>query len=61
MDADKTGPVSSLMMCMQMLVSTEGKERSAQEYSELLEKHGFENIQVKRTGVNRDVIFGRRY
>ena len=45
---DKTGPMRTLLQSLNMLVQAIGKERSAQEYKELLERHGFVDIQIKR-------------
>ena len=47
---DKTGPTRILLQSLNMLVTEMGKERSAEEYKELLEKHGFVDIQTKRLG-----------
>ena len=45
---DKTGPMRTLLQSLNMLVQEIGKECSAEEYKELLEKHGFVDIQTKR-------------
>jgi acetylserotonin O-methyltransferase len=42
---DKSGPTSAQMQNLNMLVCTEGKERTLEEYRRLLEDAGFENIQ----------------
>ena len=47
---DKTGPTRILLQSLNMLVQEIGKERSAEEYKELLEKHGFVDIRTKRLG-----------
>jgi acetylserotonin N-methyltransferase len=48
---DKTGPISA-----QMLVCTEGKERSLEEYRQLLEPSGFRDVQGHVTGSPLDAI-----
>ncbi|KAL2310715.1 hypothetical protein Nmel_002382 [Mimus melanotis] len=50
LNEDKSGPVETQLYSMNMLVQTEGKERTAAEYSKLLEAAGFGVIQVTRTG-----------
>lgn len=54
---DKTGPVSSQLQSLNMLVCTEGKERSLSEYRVLLEEAGFRNAQGSVTGRPLDAIF----
>ena len=48
LDDDKTGPKACHLQNMNMLVQMMGKERSMPEYSQLLENHGFANLQAKR-------------
>lgn len=54
---DKTGPVSSQLQSLNMLVCTEGKERTLSEYRELLEEAGFRRAQGCVTGCPLDAIF----
>lgn len=56
LDEDGTGPVDSLMQSLNMLVCTEGKERSLPEYAALLRRAGFSEIQGRRTGAPLDAI-----
>ncbi|PKU46665.1 acetylserotonin o-methyltransferase [Limosa lapponica baueri] len=51
LNEDRSGPLETQLYSMNMLVQTEGKERTAAEYSKLLEAAGFGEIQVKRTGM----------
>ena len=44
---DKVGPTKATKLDMEMLVLAEGRERTLAEYTELLQKHGFSNIQAK--------------
>ena len=43
-----------------MLVLCEGKERSAKEYKQVLEKHGFVDIQVKLLHITMDAILCKK-
>lgn len=53
---DKTGPTAAHLQSLNMLVCTEGKERSLGEYTQLLEKAGFRQIAGVRTGVPVDAV-----
>lgn len=57
---DRSGPVETQLYSMNMLVQTEGKERTPAEYSKLLVAAGFREVQVKRTGKLYDAILGRK-
>lgn len=48
LNEDKTGPKDAFLMSLNMLVTTEGKERTVMEYKQLLEKHGFVDFQAKQ-------------
>jgi len=48
LNEDKTGPKNALLQSLNMLIQMDGKERTAAEYKQLLEKHGFTNIQAKQ-------------
>jgi len=48
LNENKTGPRGTLLQSLNMLVQTHGKERTATEYKELLEKQGFVDIQAKQ-------------
>jgi acetylserotonin N-methyltransferase len=54
LDDDRTGPVYAQMQSLNMLVCTEGRERSAREYRELLEGAGFTQVESRRTGAPLD-------
>lgn len=60
LDEDKCGPVHVQMQSLNMLVCTEGKERTLTEYRELLEASGFEDVRGVRTGKAVDAILARR-
>lgn len=55
---DKAGPTSAQLQSLNMLVCTEGKERSLGEYRRLLEDAGFVNVQGLMTGCPLDAILG---
>src|SRR5262249_27589478 len=57
---DRSGPISAQLQSLNMLVCTEGKERTLTEYRELLEKVGFRNAEGKFTGAPLDAIFAQK-
>ncbi|OXB80392.1 UNVERIFIED_CONTAM: hypothetical protein H355_003448 [Colinus virginianus] len=56
LDDDKKKRSTALLQSLNMLVQTEGKERSGSEYRGLLEQHGFSNVKIKLTGNLLDVV-----
>lgn len=56
LDDDRQGPSWALLQSLNMLVCTEGRERTAAEYRALLEAAGFAGIEVRRTGGLHDAI-----
>ena len=62
LDDDKAGPVGALLRSLFMRTITNGKLRSGKEFKELLEKHGFVDIEVKRLDpvASTDVILCRK-
>ncbi len=54
LDEQKTGPTSALLQSLNMLVCTEGRERTLSEYRELLEAAGFEKVEGRVTGAYLD-------
>jgi acetylserotonin N-methyltransferase len=56
LDDGKCGPVPALMQSLNMLVCTEGRERSLPEYRTLLESAGFSHVEARRTGAPLDAI-----
>ncbi len=52
----KTGPVPAHMQSLNMLVCTEGKERTAAEYAALLEGAGFSRVDSRVTGTTLDAV-----
>lgn len=57
---DKSGPVHGHMQSLNMLVCTEGKERSFPEYQALLSAAGFDQIEMQWTGEPVDAILARK-
>jgi acetylserotonin N-methyltransferase len=60
LDDDKTGPVPAQMQSLNMLICTEGKERSLEEYRALLTRAGFAAVEGKRTGKPVDAVLARK-
>ncbi|XP_078512183.1 acetylserotonin O-methyltransferase [Lissotriton helveticus] len=60
LNEDKSGPLTAQLYSLNMLVQTEGKERTALEYNELLAAAGFTDIEVRTTGKIYDAILGRK-
>lgn len=56
-DDDGCGPVYALMQDLNMLVCTDGRERTLAEYRELLERAGFSDVRGSRTGSLVDAVF----
>ncbi len=53
---DKSGPLKGQLQSLNMLVCTEGKERSAAEYRALLQEAGFAEVQARETGSVVDAV-----
>lgn len=53
---DRTGPRWALMQSLNMIVCTEGRERTLSEYASLLEHAGFSSVEGVRTSVPLDAI-----
>jgi acetylserotonin O-methyltransferase len=60
LDDGKTAPVHALMQSLNMLVCTEGRERSLPEYDALLREAGFSRVEGRRTGTPLDAVFAVR-
>lgn len=60
MDDDRSGPAQVMMQSLNMLVCTEGKERTCSEYRSLLDAAGFRSIQCRRTGTIVDAVLARK-
>ena len=53
---DKSGPISAQLQSLNMLMCTEGKERTLTEYRRLLEDAGFRKVQGRVTGSTLDAV-----
>ena len=60
LNEDGVGPVAANMQSLNMLIVTEGKERSLGEYTRLLRKAGFTQIEGVRTGAYLDAILAAK-
>jgi SAM-dependent methyltransferase len=60
LDDDKTGPLPALLQSLNMLVCTEGKERTLAEYEQLLREAGFDGIQGRKTDAPLDAILATK-
>jgi len=56
LDDDKSGPVNAHMQSLSMLICTEGKERTLEEYRALLQPAGFSGVAGQKTGRAVDAI-----
>ncbi|XP_047202222.1 acetylserotonin O-methyltransferase 2 isoform X2 [Girardinichthys multiradiatus] len=57
---NRRGPLMVQIFSLNMLVQAEGRERSPSEYTNMLNKSGFHNVQVCRTGKSYDAILAIR-
>jgi len=60
LNEDKSGPLSTLMQSLNMLVVTEGRERTVSEFTALLAEAGFPHVEAKRTGAPIDAILATK-
>jgi acetylserotonin N-methyltransferase len=56
LNEDGVGPLAANMQSLNMLVVTEGQERSLAHFTKLLHGAGFTHVEGKRTGVALDAI-----
>ncbi len=56
LDEDKAGTTPAQMQSLNMLVCTEGRERTLCEYAVLLREAGFASVEGRRTGVPLDAV-----
>jgi acetylserotonin N-methyltransferase len=60
LDDDRSGPAEAHMQSLNMLVCSDGEERTAGQYRHWLELTGFRDVTVHRTGTPLDCVFGIR-
>jgi acetylserotonin N-methyltransferase len=59
-DEDRRGPVGAHMQSLNMLVCTEGRERTLGEYTALLREAGFAAVRGRVTGAPLDAVLGEK-
>jgi len=59
-DEDRRGPVGAHMQSLNMLVCTEGRERSLSEYTSLLRDAGFATVRGSVTGAPLDAVLAEK-
>jgi acetylserotonin N-methyltransferase len=60
LEEDGVGPLAASMQSLNMLIVTEGRERSLSEYAALLRRVGFGAVEGKRTGAALDAILAAK-
>ncbi len=60
LEEDGVGPLAASMQSLNMLIVTEGRERSLSEYAGLLRRVGFGAVEGKRTGAALDAILAAK-
>ena len=60
LDDDGAGPLPAVMQSLNMLVCTEGRERTPAEYEALLRAAGFREVGFRGTGTPRDAVLARK-
>lgn len=60
LEEDGVGPLWANLQSLNMLVCTEGHERSLSGYARLLEQAGFRDVQGRRTGTTLDAVLARK-
>lgn len=60
MDDSRTGPLSTVMQDLNMLVCTDGRERTARDYESLLSNAGFSAVRSVKTGSMMDAVLARK-
>jgi len=60
LDDDRSGPPWAALQSWNMLVCTEGKERTAAEYDTLLRGVGFARVEARRTGTPLDAVLATK-
>ncbi|XP_060993121.1 acetylserotonin O-methyltransferase isoform X2 [Dama dama] len=60
LDADGRGPLTTVLYSLNMLVQTEGRERTPAQYCALLGPAGFRDVRCRRTGGTYDAVLARK-
>jgi acetylserotonin N-methyltransferase len=56
LNEERDGPATAYLQSLNMLVCTEGRERTASEYEALVKQAGFRELKVQRTGAPVDAM-----
>jgi acetylserotonin N-methyltransferase len=56
LNEEGVGPLAANMQSLNMLIATEGKERSVSDYTRLLQRAGFGEVEGRRTGARLDAV-----
>ena len=56
LEEDGVGPLDANMQSLNMLIVTEGRERSLSEYAALARRAGFDEVEGRRTGAALDAV-----
>jgi hypothetical protein len=59
-DDDRRGPLATAVMNLEMHVETQGRHRTAAEYTDLLASAGFDNAEVLRSSREKHLVIGRK-
>src|SRR5262249_47774663 len=60
LDSDKRGPIAAHLQSLNMLICTDGKERTLEEYTALLRRAGFGEVRGHITGARVDAILAEK-
>ncbi len=60
MNEDRTGPLAANMQSLNMLVCTEGRERTLSEYATLVREAGFSEVSGRVTGAPLDAVLATK-
>jgi acetylserotonin N-methyltransferase len=60
LNEERDGPAGVYLQSLNMLVCTEGKERTASEYESLTRAAGFKDFEIVRTGQPVDAMLARK-
>ncbi len=61
LDDDLAGPAAGHMQSLNMLICTEGRERTLTQYRQLLERAGFARVEGVRTGQPVDAVLASKH
>lgn len=58
--AGRAGPADALLLSLNMLLQTRGRERTEAEYRELAARAGFPRLRLRRPGGPYDAMLARK-